>query len=156
MKTVYAWNGLGSEIGLSQYLNRTLKAVVAKELFTRQVLPWTRELTGWPGQGLILIGHSFGGATALRMAERIQKATPGAIQMVITLDPRNWLCDTRWATRFRSPDGVATINYYGKGRLFPGHQVDGAVNIELPSDVSHTQLVLHPDVIRRITEVING
>lgn len=98
----------------------------------------------------IIIGHSFGAPTAIRVAELlIASEMPTSL---LTLDCR---CLPFSSGRFRSPIGThSPRNYYQRG-LLRGYPVEYAINITL-KDVGHGGVPGHPRVVEYLDGYLKG
>lgn len=127
-KKVMAFEGLFGEIGA--WLRTPLReAGIEFEWY-----PWWRspEIP----DGAILIGHSFGGAKVIKLANLYKP------YFVITIDPR------------LPPDGGFKVkpflvhNFYQTG-FMKGFKVEGAVNFEV-GGLRHTQMPRYPSIVETL------
>lgn len=111
-------------LGPMRYLERLLIEPMKKRYrFEAYGYKWTEKGPPKVFDGaIIVIGHSFGGATALKFAKEYK----GEIEAVITLDPRAFPLGFPLGG-FKAPLGVSTWNFY---QTFPlrGYLVEGANN----------------------------
>lgn len=110
-------------------------------------LSWTDGLP--EGHIDIFIGHSFGGNTALNMA----KQYIGNPSLVLTLDPRSMTCDFTDDSFQYDPQAISCMNYYRKGWM-PGYTVNGSMNTELDSSITHLQVPYQPEVFTAVCSTI--
>jgi len=90
------------------------------------VLAWHQELGS--ALNLVVVGHSFGGHSALRLARKLE-AQEVPVDHLLTVDPRTLpgLYD-----QFVTPGNVAEhANYFQRSAWFPGYPIEGARNQQL-------------------------
>lgn len=98
---------------------------------------------------LIVVGHSFGGYSALRLAKKLE-ARGIAIQGMLTVDARTTPLNYRF---FITPSNVREhLNYFQKGLWMPGYAIDGAQNIRL--HVNHGAIPGAPQVVETYLRMV--
>lgn len=152
MIRIIALEGLGSHYIENLLLPRLDLNNVKVEIYRHDVDLATIAANA-PGVKLVILGHSLGGVTAVRLAELI-----GA-DVVVTMDPRHnniflsfiwWALGSLQVTRAK-----VAINFchaFTWGLWLPGLKVDGAENRLLRT--SHTALPGHQSVVDYVGSVV--
>ncbi|MEZ6186929.1 MAG: thioesterase domain-containing protein [Planctomycetota bacterium] len=135
----------GPDVALFSETSETADASEALDT----VLAW-RQVLGSELR-LVVVGHSFGGLAALRLARKLG-ARGVEVQHLLTLDPR---APTAAGYReFVTPSGVREHHtYYQRGWWLPGRPIEGSQNHRLQG-VGHTAVPGAPEVRARFQAML--
>lgn len=98
---------------------------------------------------LVIVGHSFGGYSALRLAKKLEaRAIP--VAAMLTVDARTTPLNYRF---FIKPGNVREhANYFQKSPWMPGYAIDGARNQRL--QVMHGGIPAAPEVVATFRRMV--
>lgn len=90
-----------------------------------------------------VVGHSLGGYAAIRCGDKL--ARHGIeIASMLTMDARTYTANYRYFIKPRNVVGTHA-NFFQKGLLFPGYEIQGAHNQRLSTN--HAQIPAAPEVV---------
>lgn len=140
LKLLILFEGLG--LGFSPFLSSSYV-----ERYLAQPIGAKYEVHGWLETGLacrpnsIAVGHSFGGRAALLYAERCKTSA-----VILDDRPPPFALCTSSTTR-------PVTAFYREG-MMRGCAVKGAVNVKLPSSVSHIAVPAQSEVHKKVKELL--
>ncbi|MCA8920327.1 MAG: hypothetical protein KDD82_00885, partial [Planctomycetes bacterium] len=138
--------GGGPDVLLLGEHTETAQASVAEPV----VLAW-REVHG-SALKLVVVGHSFGGLSALRLTKKL-RARGVAVQQLLTLDARTL---PGLYGLFVTPPGVgAHHNYFQRSLWLPGYPIEGAQDHRLRG-VRHTRMPAQREVRERFSAMLSA
>lgn len=159
---VVAFGGLGKVWNRGRFREAIERDLLVKLDCSWHVYDWDQvpDFRKFPNK-IITVGHSFGGETAINMAN----SWPEKVIGLVTIDPRwnsrkilssvDWLFGASDRNAFRITSKANATNFYQrKWPGLPGYTVENAVNLRL-TGYSHLNLCAHPAVLEELQKAVN-